>query len=1358
MKQLLPLIFILLSFSLSSLQAQDLGSNLWTPSSNTSSARLIEAEKQQTFKLAFGDLNNALLQNSNHTMAIPYPDGSFKNFSLEESSVMSAALAAKFPEIKTFIGENKKTGEIVRLDVSKKGFHAMIYSNEGVFFIDPIEKNNISDYQVYFKKDLFKETKKAAFPESEPIIFDKDQYKRIQSRVASGNVQRPSGTQLRTYRIAVVATGEYTQYHGGTVQDALSAIVTTMNRVNGIFEKEMAVRMELVGNNDQLIFTDGATDPFNNEDNGVLIEQVQVEINTRIGLENYDIGHGFSTIPGGLAGLGVVCNDSGKGFGVTGLTNPIGDPFDVDYVSHEIGHQFGAPHSFNGTVGGCSNRSSNSAYEPGSGTTIMAYAGICGSDNIQQRSDAYFHAGSLEFMNGYMQDGTGNSCAQITETGNSLPVVNAGQGGFSIPINTPFQLNGSATDPNGDNLTYTWEQFDLGEAGSPNAPVGSAPLFRSFSPSQDSFRIFPQRSDIINQTQTIGEILPSYARNLNFRLTVRDNQAISGVNYDDISFSVTDAAGPFTVEPVNGNYNGLNTINVNWNVNNTDIAPVNAQFVDIYVSLDGGQTFTEKVLENTPNDGTEPIKLPNVNTSQAKIKIAASNSVFFNMSPSVFSITETTEPSYVITVSSEVNEYCPNDEITFSIETESILGFNEGIVLSTAGLEQFNVNFDNQVLTPGSSTTLRISNVNQVSGQVDFIVNSNTSNISFNSNAVFTVNKFAETPTITFPSNGAVDLNLQPTFIWTDNNVTADYRLEIATDNNFTNIIETNQVVNNKESKLNNQLEGNSTYYARLIAENICGQSAYTPTLTFSTANIICDNFVSTDVPLEIPVTISTVESTINVPYSGAIESMSVQNLIGTHSWISDLTVRLQSPAGTQITLFSNICGATQNFNLALSDDGLSSSSIACPATDGQTYQPQTPFSTFNGEDAQGEWKLIIEDRVTADGGQLDSWGLDFCLADVVGPEIIAPSNILASEDRIGTIALNWTDNSTSETGFVIERSDVDNPNFREVGRVGANVTAYEDNTILEEKEYTYRVKAILDIFSSNYSNLVSILTQPQVPAAPSTIIASNLSNNNVLIQWSDNNDIEFGYFLERSVNDNLDYDTIAGLGQNSFSYTDDEVDPKTTYYYRVRGFNQNGIGAFSEEAMIETLEAFPMAPSNLRSTIENDTIVNLSWSDNSENELSFTLQRATENGNFITIENLPANSDTFEEVLNPGTYRYRVAARNSRGLSDYSNVETFTIINLDEDGSVLGVNQKWDSELKLYPNPTKNVVFLKNESQLKINRIEIRNALGQRISGMKNILSDEEIEIPLDNLSSGMYFIHIQSAEAFVIKQLIIE
>lgn len=638
------------------LSAQSNFADLWNDISETSITttgdRYIIPESYRTMELELQELSIVLSQvpqekftkvkDSKFLLSLPLPDNTFETFAIVESPVMAEELASRYPQIKTYLGQGTfDRRSRVRFDITPAGFHAIIFTTNGTIYIDPYSQGDIKYYISYYKKD-YTPTQEQREVECNLLGEDGEFGAHIRDLVQN-NPDVLIGSELRTYRLACAATGEYTTFHGGTVALGLAAIVTAVNRVTGVYENEVGVRMELIPNNDQIVYTNPGTDPYTNFNGFTMLTENQNNLDAVIGSANYDIGHVFSTGGGGVAYLGVICQAGFKARGVTGLSQPIGDPFYIDYVAHEMGHQYGGNHSFNGNAGACSggNRNAATAYEPGSGSTIMAYAGICSPQNLQNNSDDYFHNINFVEMVNYTNNGTGNSCAVITATGNSEPTAIVPAGGFTIPINTPFMLVGSGTDPDNDPLTYCWEEFDLGPAGHPNSPSGNAPIFRSFDPVDEPYRYFPRLSNILNNSQTIGEILPSYSRTLTFRLTVRDNQAGGGgVDYDQMQFSVTNTAGPFLVTQPNTAviWQGNTNQTVTWDVANTSIAPVNVTQVNILLSTDGGNNFTEVLAANTPNDGSEDVFIPNLPTTQARIKVEAVGSIFFDLSNVNFTI------------------------------------------------------------------------------------------------------------------------------------------------------------------------------------------------------------------------------------------------------------------------------------------------------------------------------------------------------------------------------------------------------------------------------------------------------------------------------------------------------------------------------------------------------------------------------------------------------------------------------------------------------------------------------------------------------------------------------------------------
>ena len=579
-------------------------------------------------------------------ITLPMPDRTFARFWIEESPIMEASLAAQFPDIKTYQGKGiDDPTATTRFDWTPKGFHAIVLSASGTVYVDPFGSDR--EY-ISFNKSEFRregETFHCHVDDANPVMEQ-------QTADVVANVVT-NASPLHTYRLAVAATAEYTAFQGGTVALALAAINTTMNRVNGIYERELSIRMVLVANETNIIFTDAMTDGYTNGDPDAMINENPGRLDLLIGNANYDIGHVFGTNSGGLAGAGV-CNNANKARGVTGSAAPVGDAFDVDFVAHEMGHQFGANHTFNGTTGSCGNpgqRTPGSAYEPGSGSTIMAYAGICGAEDLQSNSNDYFHVRSLEQIVAFIG---GNACDVETATGNIAPTVNAGSN-FTIPMGTPFILTATGSDANGDALTFAWEEYDLGTQSPPNTDDGSRPIFRSFNPTTSPARIFPRLSDILNNTSTFGESLPTTTRNMTFQVTARDNRVGGGgVRSATMQLNVTATSGPFAVTQPNSPivWTTGTTQTVTWNVANTTAGPVSCANVKISLSTDGGFTFPVVLNASTPNDGSQTITVPNLPSVTARVKVEAVGNIFFDISNTNFIINrppEITCPANVVT-------------------------------------------------------------------------------------------------------------------------------------------------------------------------------------------------------------------------------------------------------------------------------------------------------------------------------------------------------------------------------------------------------------------------------------------------------------------------------------------------------------------------------------------------------------------------------------------------------------------------------------------------------------------------------------------------------------------------------------
>lgn len=634
--------------------------NFWQLSSDEEVASLDKKERgsivleYHVFALDFAGIKNALSTAvsresglpSDLILAFPNPNGELEYFRVYEASIMHKELADRYPDIKSYIGIglDDKTA-MIRFSTTIFGFHGMTFSGKlGTSYIDPYT-TDLNYYIVYAKKNTMTTNTFECLVESSPepqqeVFFS-----------PRNNTQALANNGIfRTYRLAMACTTEYAAFHvnaaglnGGTESQKKAAVLAAMNvtmtRVNGIYERDMALTMQLVPNNDNIIFI--TSDNFSNNNAEQLIMQSQTVIDGFIGSANYDIGHTVSTGGGGLAQMYSPCSPNNKARGVTGTNQPVGDPFDVDYVAHEMGHQWGANHTFNNFCSG--NRNNSTAVEPGSGSTIMGYAGIC-PPNVQGNSDAHFHAVSLAEMDNFV-NGQG-SCSVNTSTNNMAPVITSIPN-YTIPYGTAFVLRGNATDVDSSTLTYCWEQTNPQVSTQPPLSTNTTgPNFRSYPPSDSPNRYMPRIQNILagNLTPT-WEVVPFVGRSMNFALTVRDNDGPFGGQTARANMTVTTSGtiGPFSVTSQNTStaWTTYTTQTITWDVAGTTNAPVNTSHVNIRLSIDGGMTYPILLAENTPNDGSEQITVPGVNTNSARVMVEAVNNIYFAINAAPISITGT---------------------------------------------------------------------------------------------------------------------------------------------------------------------------------------------------------------------------------------------------------------------------------------------------------------------------------------------------------------------------------------------------------------------------------------------------------------------------------------------------------------------------------------------------------------------------------------------------------------------------------------------------------------------------------------------------------------------------------------------
>jgi hypothetical protein len=786
-------------------------------------------------------------------MELPMPDGRMARFHVWESPIMEPGLAAKFPEIKTFAGQGiDDPYATVRMAYNPYfGFTAQVLSVvSGRILIDAYARWDVKNYISYFSRD---NTAVSAFhcdiPENpQPDI----------------PLAGPClGTDLRTYRLAQACTGEYAiavcNPAPPTVAGTMAEITNAVNRVSGVYETEVAVRLSLIANNNLIVYLDPATDPYTNNNGGAMLGQNQTTCDNVIGTGNYDIGHVFSTGGGGVASLSVICRAGLKARGVTGLPNPIGDPFYIDYVAHEMGHQYGGNHTFNSVTGSCSgNRAAGAAYEVGSATTIMGYAGICGSDNIQPNSDPFFHTVSFDEIGNYITGPFGNSCPVLTATGNSLPVITAmNNNGASIPLNTPFTLTATATDANGDPLTYCWEEWDLGPAGTWNSGATSttAPLFKSRIPKTTGARTFPDIAVILagypaNPAATMGglkgETLPQVARTIKFRLTVRDNRpGGSGVvtggdgcqSGFTSTFSITTVAGtgPFLVSTPNGGetFIGGTSQTITWDPAGTAAAPISTANVKISLSTDGGLTYPTVLTASTANDGTENVIFPCVTSTTARIKVEAVGNIFFDISDANFTIAN----GFDFDSPAPVTAACPVPaSLSITLGTSAPCGFANNINLSASGNPPgTTVTFSPNPVAPGSSTTVTLNNTASLApGTYNITITGNAAGAPVRTRIITFIVTTPASPTITAqPASQTICAGSNVTFNVTATNASA-YQWQISTGGGpFTDITGANA----SSYTVTGATSGMNGNQYRVIVSNSCAVSTTSSAATLTVIN-----------------------------------------------------------------------------------------------------------------------------------------------------------------------------------------------------------------------------------------------------------------------------------------------------------------------------------------------------------------------------------------------------------------------------------------------------------------------------------------------------------------------------------------
>lgn len=646
--------------------------SIWTESQeDTIGLNSVEHQQIPTqlrlLKLNINNLQNSLADDNlaQQCIDIPMPDGSDECFLLEETHIIDKKLSTTRKDIKTFKGVSVTNSKrVMYFSQSNDNFHLIGDSEVGTFFIDKVEKEGRELYMSYYAKDEI-------IPEfacGADDIITPEEFRTANPR--NSLAVTAWGTELRKYKMAIMWTPGHVANYGNDTSRIIDRNVEIVTDMNFVCERDLCVTFELAPNPELLIFPDANNNPYSGLGSATGI------MNNAIGTENFQIGVVISGGGGGVSYLGVTCGGA-RGGSQSSNSHWV--------IVHELGHNMGSGHTFNHCPGW-----GGAGIEPGAGNSIMSYGGtgVCGAGHqVPGGRINYFHSYSIERM--YNKLFLNTNCAENIMTGNTSPSITLPTGGFTIPKSTPFTLTGSATDAeDATNMTYSWEQYQWGVGSNPNAPTVNDPIFRMYPFSDSPSRTIPRINEIING-YNYGEVLPTESRTLNFRFSARDNHAGgSGIAYDNMEFSVTADAGPFEVTYPNDYepWTVGKSYDVTWDIANTDQAPVNCNLVNILLSVDGGFTYPYTLASNVANDGLQRITVPDTVGTQNRIKVAAADNVFFDISDENFQIFAADAYDYAAKMDTQKKSVCSEATATYQLATTAIGSFSSTIDLSLNGL------------------------------------------------------------------------------------------------------------------------------------------------------------------------------------------------------------------------------------------------------------------------------------------------------------------------------------------------------------------------------------------------------------------------------------------------------------------------------------------------------------------------------------------------------------------------------------------------------------------------------------------------------------------------------------------------
>ena len=1002
-------------------------------------------------------------------LSLPNGLGGFEDFEIFESQILSIELSKKYPTIKSYVGRSTKSTSTVRFSYSpSQGFNASISNNKSATIL--IKPSNLKNekYISFSRKDI-----------SEESNFECQTIEDIKNSVSDIS-RRTNDGYLRRYRLAVATTAEYSGFFldGTEANDTerktkvLAAINTSLTRINGIFERDFAITMELVSNNDLTIFLDPSTDPFN----GSFNSELQNTLDNTIGDSNYDVGHLFAyegSVRGNAGCIACVCTTGSKGSGYTIHNAPDSDYFNI-IVSHELGHQFGGYHVQSSS--NCRSSAGLQEVEPGSGSTIMGYAGIC-PPNVQNRPDDYFNYVDIRDIIQWTRNDS--SCAELITTGNNDPTVNAGNN-YTIPKSTAFILEGTASDiDSSNNLTYCWEENDPENPYSSDYPSSTrvlGPMYRSKLPISEPIRYMPQLSDVLSGNLTpTWEVTPSVSRTLDFVLTVRDNALLGAKTAsDEMTVTIDDNFNPFRVTSQNTaeNWNVGDTKTITWDTANTTNSPINATNVDIFLSVDGGYTYPYTIASNIANDGSESIVIPEISssTTEGRFMVKASNNIFFAVNETNINIQSS---EFILKFDDYTKTVCIPNIVKFNFTYKTFLGFSEVTNFSAGGIPTgVNVSFNpSSALADGTQVEVIVSNTTAFPlGINQFNVIGTSTNVT--KQAVLNLSTYSNSiaePQLSLPSNNQFNVDTNTTFSWNSNNNAENYSIEIATDNLFSSIIDSSTI--NDNNYISNNLEYNTHYFWRVKATNSCGTSLFSNTFNFTT---FCKP------PSNINITNITASS-VDVSWTETGNAS---------SWEIEIVNQGVTPtgSGTVVSVNShtiNNLNSSENYDIYLRS--------LCSASNSSSWVGPVSFSTLSD--------FCNGDRFYDSGGPNGNYSNNENITTVIS---------LNGADIVQAAFLSFSIESGWDYLYIHDGSDTNAPLIGTYS--GSNIPPVIRSS--QGNDLTFYFSSDGSVTYSGWEVEISCITV--TCPAPSNLASSNLSANSFNLSWTSNGsetnwEIEYG-------------------------------------------------------------------------------------------------------------------------------------------------------------------------------------------------------------------------------------------------------